>query len=127
MKVSVDYQSPECIKMAGYIYLFSDVSNILVIKFYFPHYSPVKHLWWSFLTKIVNDYPTGIYLLQVNKRNTRTRREICSKLTIKTPCWLWICNCRLGRYMKFLRTSLRIEEHVPFLHQRAAKMIQLKL
>ena len=27
----------------------------------------------------------GIYLLIVNKRNTRTRCEICSKLTIKIP------------------------------------------
>ena len=27
--------------------------------------------------------PAGIYLLKVNKRNTRTRCEICSKLTIK--------------------------------------------
>ena len=27
----------------------------------------------------------GIYLLKVNNRNTRTRSEICSKLTIKTP------------------------------------------
>ena len=29
--------------------------------------------------------PVGIYLLQVNSRNTGTRCEICSKLTIKTP------------------------------------------
>ena len=29
--------------------------------------------------------PTGIYLLKVNNRNTKTRCEICSKLTIKTP------------------------------------------
>ena len=29
--------------------------------------------------------PVGIYLLKVNNRNTRTRCEICSKLTIKTP------------------------------------------
>ena len=29
--------------------------------------------------------PGGIYLLQVNSRNTRTRCEIYSKLTIKTP------------------------------------------
>ena len=29
--------------------------------------------------------PVGIYLLKVNKRNTGTRCEICSKLTIKTP------------------------------------------
>ena len=28
---------------------------------------------------------TSIYLLKVNNRNTRTRCEICSKLTIKTP------------------------------------------
>ena len=31
------------------------------------------------------NYPVGIYLLKVNKRNTRTRCEICSKLTIKIP------------------------------------------
>ena len=29
--------------------------------------------------------PAGIYLLKVNKINTRTRCEICSKLTIKIP------------------------------------------
>ena len=29
--------------------------------------------------------PAGTYLLKVNNRNTRTRCEICSKLTIKTP------------------------------------------
>ena len=26
-----------------------------------------------------------VYLLKVNNRNTRTRSEICSKLTVKTP------------------------------------------
>ena len=30
-------------------------------------------------------FPAGIYLLKVNNRNTRTKCEICSKLTIKTP------------------------------------------
>ena len=30
-------------------------------------------------------YATGIYQSKVNNRNTRTRCEICSKLTIKTP------------------------------------------
>ena len=30
-------------------------------------------------------YPAYIYLLKVNKKNTRKRCEICSKLTIKTP------------------------------------------
>ena len=29
--------------------------------------------------------PAGIYLFKVNNRNTRTRCEICSKLTINTP------------------------------------------
>ena len=29
--------------------------------------------------------PAGIYMLKVNKRNTRTKCEICSKLTIKIP------------------------------------------
>ena len=36
--------------------------------------------------------PVGIYMFKVNNRNTRTRCEICSKLTIKTPgrChWRW--------------------------------------
>ena len=32
-----------------------------------------------------NNYPAGIYLLKVKNRNTRTRCEICSKLTIKLP------------------------------------------
>ena len=29
--------------------------------------------------------PVGIYLLKINNRNTRTRSEICSKFTKKTP------------------------------------------
>ena len=29
--------------------------------------------------------PVGNYMFQVNKRNSRARCEICSKLTIKTP------------------------------------------
>ena len=34
---------------------------------------------------ITFNFPVGIYLLKVNNRNTTTRCEICSKLTIKTP------------------------------------------
>ena len=30
-------------------------------------------------------HPANIYLFKVNDRNIRIRREICSKLTIKTP------------------------------------------
>ena len=29
--------------------------------------------------------PTGNYMFKVNNRNTTTRCEVCSKLTIKTP------------------------------------------
>ena len=39
-----------------------------------------KYLWL-----FVKIFPAGIYLLKVNNWNTRTRCEICSKLTIKTP------------------------------------------
>ena len=35
--------------------------------------------------KPVSGQPVGIYLRKVNNKNTRTRCEICSKLTIKTP------------------------------------------
>ena len=38
--------------------------------------------------KVVTFYlirPAGNYMLKVKNRNTRTRCEICSKLTIKTP------------------------------------------
>ena len=38
-----------------------------------------------FLMEKLSDYTAGIYLLKVNNRNTKKRREICSKLTIKTP------------------------------------------
>ena len=37
-----------------------------------------------------------MYLLKVINRNSRTRCEVCSKLTIKTSWRLYWCNCRLG-------------------------------
>ena len=30
-------------------------------------------------------YPSGNYMFKVNNKNTRTKCEICSKLTIKIP------------------------------------------
>ena len=39
-------------------------------------------------------YPAGDYMVKVNNRNTRTRCEICSKLTIKTPEWRQWCQQR---------------------------------
>ena len=37
--------------------------------------------------------PAGIYLLKVNNINTRTRFEICSKLTIKILASFWYLYC----------------------------------
>ena len=43
--------------------------------------------------------PVGSYMFKVNIRNTRTRCEICSKLTIKTPgvfivnFWIYFTLC----------------------------------
>ena len=39
---------------------------------------------WSFFD-ISQIYPAGNYMFKVNNRNTRTRCDICSKLTIKIP------------------------------------------
>ena len=35
--------------------------------------------------ELMNVFRAGDYMLEVNNRTTRTRCEICSKLTIKTP------------------------------------------
>ena len=34
----------------------------------------------------INSNSAGNYMFKVNNRNTKARCEICSKLTIKTPC-----------------------------------------
>ena len=47
------------------------------------------HLDVDFLTFT---YLAGFHLLKVNNRNSWTRREICSKLTIKTQEWRQICS-----------------------------------
>ena len=39
----------------------------------------------SISIKMWKVFPSGIYLLKVNNRNTRTRCEVCSKLTLKIP------------------------------------------
>ena len=51
---------------------------------YFKLTEPIESRWFSRL--VISSYiPVGIYLLEVNTRNTRTRLEICSKLTIRIP------------------------------------------
>ena len=47
---------------------------------------------WEMISKVYSDpcqtlklsFPAGIYLLKVDNRNTKTRCEICSKITKKT-------------------------------------------
>ena len=58
-------------------------------------------------------FPAGIYLLNVNNRNTRTRCEICSKLTIKMPHRRH-CHCRLGRFNFSRDTSLHFHKNIVF-------------
>ena len=45
------------------------------------------------------------YISEIDIKNTRTRCEICSKITIKTPklfyCWLLTCTLLLGSYLHF--------------------------
>ena len=41
--------------------------------------------WQNLFSLSLWNLTVGIYLLKVNNRNTRTRCEVCSKLTIKTP------------------------------------------
>ena len=43
------------------------------------------YVFLSNITSIVSKFAAGNYIFKVNNRNTRTRCEICSKLTIKTP------------------------------------------
>ena len=45
----------------------------------------IKFLFNNILTSCAKANSAGTYLLKVNNRNTRTRCEICSKLTIKVP------------------------------------------
>ena len=50
-----------------------------------PAISSVFSITWSLKATYLWAMSVGIYLLKGNNRNTRTRCEICSKLTIKTP------------------------------------------
>ena len=41
---------------------------------------------WNKVASVLRRFcPASNYMFKVNSRNTRTKREICSKLTIKTP------------------------------------------
>ena len=54
-------------------------------------------------------YQTGNYLFKVNNRNTRTRCEICSKLTIKTEVnvgWVQVYKCLLAETKQTSRDEI---------------------
>ena len=59
-------------------------ANVALFQFYLKWFGQLlatseESIWGIFLTKF------GIYMFKVSNRITRTRCEICSKLTIKTP------------------------------------------
>ena len=60
----------------------SEENRIIALRF---SISNTKWLRLDLYKLSLRNNPAGIYLLKVNNRNTRTRCEICSKLTIKTP------------------------------------------
>ena len=62
------------VSLTQVFFLFFFHANVLFVSLFCFTYS---------LTSLSN--PAGNYLFIVNNRNTRTRCEICSKLTIKTP------------------------------------------
>ena len=92
-------------------------------------------------------WPGSIYLLKVNNRNTRTRCEICSNLTIKTPArrhWrrsgvfifkleqmsylvlvflllLWTVKCPLGKHGIFRSTSIHKQPPEVFNEKRCSQ------
>ena len=47
--------------------------------------NPVMIVITAVLIISISVFPVGNYMFKVNNRNTRTRCEICSKLTIKSP------------------------------------------
>ena len=51
--------------------------------FLLDYHNEHQHMMQSGFLKI--SCPVNIYLFKVNNHNTRKRREICFKLTIKTP------------------------------------------
>ena len=80
-------------------------------------------------TKCTRSNPAGIYLFKVNNRNTRTRCEICSRLTIKTPerrHWhrsgVFIVNFELVSHLVLVFLLLTLNIQLP-----VGNMLSLKL
>ena len=57
----------------------------------------------------MRSYPASNYMFKVNNRNSRTRCEICLKLTIKTPEWChWHANWVWLISIKALKGSINL-------------------
>ena len=100
------------------------VRKIIPIDLSQKHFSKLRnalalnHYYLEFSVRLMS--PTGIYLFEVNNRNSRTMWEICLNLTININdvvlvssmltlnrfhtlfwcfhCWLWISKCQLGQF-----------------------------
>ena len=72
------------IKISLIAYFSRSILESLLVEFLLL-FLPILSV-YSFFRKCENRrFRVGIYLFKVNNRNTRSRCEICSKLTIKTP------------------------------------------
>ena len=74
-------------------------------------------------------YPAGNYMFKVNNRNTRTRCDICSKLTIKTPEWrqnVFIVNFEHTSHLVLVFLLLTFEQvnagWVPYFNENVLKL-----
>ena len=64
--------------------------DLLMLKFLRDEIRVISSWIIDFAVNII--FPAGIYLLKVNNRNSRTRCEICSKLTINFYICIFIVN-----------------------------------
>ena len=60
-----------------------DCQEIYVSKVKLARNNIVKNVKKFYFIRLI---PAGNYMFRYNNINTRIRREMCSKLTIKTPC-----------------------------------------
>ena len=60
-------------------------TNVFVVNY--EHVGNIVMKKWKSKNRcnLLRLFPVNIYLLKVSNRNTKTRSEICSKLTVKTP------------------------------------------
>ena len=74
------------------MFVTSTFSRTAFISWVFIYAVTIHSLTAAETAKIHNTSPAGNYMFKVNNRNTRTRCEICWKLTIKTPeRWCLYC------------------------------------